>query len=154
MGFEWITMANHTSQYLTLCAASLMMHCFLHFLHLQTSLKIGEHQAHNLRGFLTLANLDLLSHYLSHTSHTTPFDALDVYALSIGMPNSKPVMSCLIALAAACKSHDTVKQGCAPGLVFRTEENVNFFAEKRLSLPDLCFVMDTTLEIIPTRKMS
>ncbi|KAJ5238808.1 hypothetical protein N7468_003427 [Penicillium chermesinum] len=56
--------------------------------------------------------LGLLGHYLTHTSHSIPCDKLDLYALSVGMPNlaftSKPVMSSLIALAAACKSHDLV----------------------------------------------
>jgi hypothetical protein len=65
-----------------------------------------------------MIELDLLSHYLTHTSKTIPFDALDLYALSIGIPNlafnNKPVMSSLIALAAACKSHDIVKQSKTP----------------------------------------
>jgi hypothetical protein len=59
-----------------------------------------------------------LSHYLTHTSKTIPFDALDLYALSIGIPNlafkNKPVMSSLIALAAACKSHDIIRQSKSP----------------------------------------
>ncbi|KAJ5748234.1 C6 transcription factor [Penicillium nucicola] len=62
---------------------------------------------------LDATELDLLSHYLSHTSRIIPFDDLDYYALSVGMPNiafrSRPVMSSLIALAAACKCHDLVK---------------------------------------------
>jgi hypothetical protein len=53
-----------------------------------------------------------------HTSKTIPFDALDLYALSIGIPNlafrNKPVMSSLIALAAACKSNDILKQTKTP----------------------------------------
>ncbi|KAJ5151467.1 uncharacterized protein N7482_010719 [Penicillium canariense] len=65
-------------------------------------------------GILDATELDLLSHYLTHTSQIIPFDNLDLYALSVGMPNlafnSKPVMSSLIALAAACKTHDIVKQ--------------------------------------------
>lgn len=62
---------------------------------------------------LDATELDLLSHYLTHTSHNIPFDDLDHYALSVGIPNialkSRPVMSSLIALAAACKCHDLVK---------------------------------------------
>ncbi|KAJ5525348.1 hypothetical protein N7494_011998, partial [Penicillium frequentans] len=62
---------------------------------------------------LDATELDLLSHYLTHTSQNIPFDDLDHYALSVGIPNiafkSRPVMSSLIALAAACKCHDLVK---------------------------------------------
>lgn len=62
---------------------------------------------------LDATELDLLSHYLTHTSQKIPFDDLDHYALSVGFPNiafkSRPVMSSLIALAAACKCHDLVK---------------------------------------------
>lgn len=62
---------------------------------------------------LDATELDLLSHYLTHTSENIPFDDLDHYALSVGIPNiafkSRPVMSSLIALAAACKCHDLVK---------------------------------------------
>lgn len=65
-----------------------------------------------------MTELDLLSHYLTHTSKTIPFDSLDLYALSIGIPNlafkNKPVMSSLIALAAACKCHDIVKTSKTP----------------------------------------
>ncbi|KAJ5620922.1 hypothetical protein N7510_004906 [Penicillium lagena] len=67
---------------------------------------------------LDATELSLLSHYLSHTSQTIPFDHLDLYALSVGIPNlafnNKPVMSSLLALAAACKSHDIVKQTKTP----------------------------------------
>lgn len=62
---------------------------------------------------LDATELDLFSHYLTHTSRNIPFDDLDHYALSVGIPNiafkSRPVMSSLIALAAACKCHDLVK---------------------------------------------
>ncbi|KAF3398108.1 hypothetical protein F1880_006361 [Penicillium rolfsii] len=68
--------------------------------------------------FLDMTELELLSHNLTHTSKTIPFDALDLYALSVGIPNlafkNRPVMSSLIALAAACKSHDLVKQSKTP----------------------------------------
>ncbi|KAJ5785296.1 C6 transcription factor [Penicillium pulvis] len=62
---------------------------------------------------LDATELDLLSHYLTHTSQNIPFDDLDHYALSVGIPNiafkSRPVMSSLVALAAACQCHDLVK---------------------------------------------
>ncbi|KAJ5993577.1 C6 transcription factor [Penicillium sp. IBT 35674x] len=66
---------------------------------------------------LDATELDLLSHYLTHTSQSIPFDDLDHYALSVGIPNialkSRPVMSSLIALAAACKCHDLVKSNAS-----------------------------------------
>ncbi|KAJ5391474.1 C6 transcription factor [Penicillium cosmopolitanum] len=69
-------------------------------------------------GNLDATELSLLSRYLAHTSRTIPFDDLDLYALSVGIPNlafnSKPVMSSLIALAAACKSHDIVNTTQTP----------------------------------------
>ncbi|OGM51261.1 C6 transcription factor [Aspergillus bombycis] len=68
----------------------------------------------DLPGTLDATELDLLAHYITHTSQTIPVDNLDVYALSIGVPNlafnSKVVMSSLLALAAACKSHDIAKR--------------------------------------------
>ncbi|OOQ83462.1 C6 transcription factor [Penicillium brasilianum] len=74
----------------------------------------GQSSVSRSSGFLDARDLDLLSHYLTHTSKTIPFDALDLYALSIGIPNlafkNEPVMSSLIALAAACKSHDIVNR--------------------------------------------
>ncbi|RLL96535.1 hypothetical protein CFD26_102604 [Aspergillus turcosus] len=64
-------------------------------------------------GTLDTIELSLLSHYLTHTSRTIPVDDLDLYALSVGVPNlaftSEVVMSSLLALAAACKSHDIAK---------------------------------------------
>ncbi|PLB50879.1 putative C6 transcription factor [Aspergillus steynii IBT 23096] len=62
--------------------------------------------------------LSLLSHYISHTSQVIPVDDLDLYALSVGVPNlafnCKAVMSSLLALAAACKSHDITKHAQEP----------------------------------------
>lgn len=59
---------------------------------------------------LDARDLELLSHYLSHTSRTTAFDRDDLYALHVGIPNlafsSKPLMSSMLALAAACQCHD------------------------------------------------
>ncbi|EAW14630.1 Zn(II)2Cys6 transcription factor [Aspergillus clavatus NRRL 1] len=64
-------------------------------------------------GTLDTIELSLLTHYLTHTSQTIPVDDLDLYALSVGVPNlafkSNVVMSSLLALAAACKSHDIAK---------------------------------------------
>ena len=69
-------------------------------------------------GALDATELGLLSHYLEHTSQIIPFDHVDLYALSVGMPNlafgSKPVMSSLLALAAACKCHDMVQEAQDP----------------------------------------
>lgn len=69
-------------------------------------------------GPLDATELGLLAHYLTHTSHTIPFDELDLYALSVGVPNlafkCDVVMSSLLALAAACKAHDIAKQNPTP----------------------------------------
>ncbi|KAK9245494.1 hypothetical protein V1506DRAFT_538323 [Lipomyces tetrasporus] len=63
---------------------------------------------------LDWTELELLSHYLTHTSCIIPFDLEDLYALRVGIPNlafrSKPLMSSIIALAAVCKSHDLLQQ--------------------------------------------
>ncbi|KAE8139266.1 hypothetical protein BDV38DRAFT_281428 [Aspergillus pseudotamarii] len=65
-------------------------------------------------GTLDATELGLLAHYITHTSQTIPCDDLDLYALSVGVPNlafhSKAVLSSLLALAAACKSHDIAKR--------------------------------------------
>ncbi|RDW65110.1 hypothetical protein BP6252_10761 [Coleophoma cylindrospora] len=64
--------------------------------------------------FFDRTELQLLSHYLTHTSRIIPFDVDDAYALQVGIPNlafrSKPLMSSIIALAAVCQSHDLVGQ--------------------------------------------
>ncbi|KAB8199944.1 hypothetical protein BDV34DRAFT_205760 [Aspergillus parasiticus] len=63
---------------------------------------------------LDATELGLLAHYITHTSQTIPFNDLDLYALSVGVPNlafnSRAVRSSLLALAAACKSHDIAQQ--------------------------------------------
>ncbi|EAW17253.1 putative C6 transcription factor [Aspergillus fischeri NRRL 181] len=68
-------------------------------------------------GTLDTIELGLLSHYLTHTSRSIPVDDLDLYALSVGVPNlafsSDVVMSSLLALAAACNSHDIAKRAQA-----------------------------------------
>lgn len=65
-------------------------------------------------GILDWRELELLSHYLTHTSRIIAFDVEDLYALRVGIPNlafrSKPLMSSILALAAVCKSHDLVQQ--------------------------------------------
>lgn len=67
---------------------------------------------------LDATEMNLLSHYLTHTSHTVPFDDDDLYALSVGIPNlafgNKAVMSSMLALAAACKCHNISKQTSKP----------------------------------------
>lgn len=59
-------------------------------------------------------DLELFSHYLAHTSRTIPFDQTDTYALQIGIPKlafgSKPLMSSILALAAACQCHDLLTE--------------------------------------------
>lgn len=69
-------------------------------------------------GSLDATELNLLAHYITHTSQTIPFDDLDLYALSVGMPNlafkNQAVMSSLLALAAACKSHDIAQSAPKP----------------------------------------
>lgn len=72
-------------------------------------------------------DLGLFSHYLTHTSRTIPFDQTDTYALQVGFPNlafgSKPIMSSILALAAACQCHDllTEAQEQARGTVTRAD---------------------------------
>lgn len=79
-----------------------------------SSLWDGEFQNEALRktnlSHLDARDLELLTHYLTHTSQTIPYDKADLYALHIGIPNlalsSKPLMSSVLALAAACQCHD------------------------------------------------
>lgn len=67
---------------------------------------------------LNATEFALLSHYLTHTSHAVAFDEEDLYALSVGFPNiafgSKPVMSSMLALAAACKCYSLLKHTSSP----------------------------------------
>jgi hypothetical protein len=66
---------------------------------------------------LDARELELLSHYLSHTSRTIAFDHNDLYALHVGIPNlafsSKALMSSMLALAAACQCHDLLEAAAA-----------------------------------------
>ncbi|KAM5347762.1 hypothetical protein ACJ41O_007586 [Fusarium nematophilum] len=63
---------------------------------------------------LNSTELELLSHYLSHTARAIAFDSQDLYVLKVGFPNlafrSKPLMSSVLALAAVCKCHDIITQ--------------------------------------------
>lgn len=69
-------------------------------------------------GTLDATELGLLSHYLTNTSRAIPFDDVDLYSLSVGVPNlafnSKPIMSSLLALSAASKCHDIARQAQNP----------------------------------------
>lgn len=57
---------------------------------------------------------ELLSHYLSHTARAFAFDTDDLYALQIGFPSlafrSRLIMKSMLALAAVCKCHDTLRK--------------------------------------------
>ncbi|KAI2829287.1 transcriptional regulator family: Fungal Specific TF [Aspergillus niger] len=78
---------------------------------------------------LNATELNLLAHYLSHTSQTIPFDSLDLYALAVGVPNlafkCKAVMSSLLSLAAACKCHDIANENTQRPLDTRTLTEIN-----------------------------
>lgn len=62
---------------------------------------------------LDARDLELLRHYLSHTSRTIAFDRDDLYVLHVGIPNlafsSKALMSSMLALAAASQCHDLLE---------------------------------------------
>lgn len=66
---------------------------------------------------LDARDLELLSHYLSHTSRSIAYDRDDLYALHVGIPNlafsSKALMSSMLALAAACQCHDLLEPSVA-----------------------------------------
>lgn len=66
---------------------------------------------------LDARDLELLSHYLSHTSRMTAYDRDDLYALHVGIPNlafgRKALMSSMLALAAACRCHDILEASAA-----------------------------------------
>lgn len=67
---------------------------------------------------LDAQDLELLTHYLSHTSQTIPYDKADLYALHIGIPNlafsSKPLMGSVLALAAVCQCYDLLPATVQP----------------------------------------
>ncbi|KAK4195237.1 putative transcriptional regulatory protein [Triangularia verruculosa] len=58
--------------------------------------------------------LELLRHYLTHTSRVIPYDDDDLYALQEGFPNlafrCRTLMNSILALAAICKCHDILMQ--------------------------------------------
>ncbi|UKZ79854.1 hypothetical protein TrVFT333_007617 [Trichoderma virens FT-333] len=67
---------------------------------------------------LNSEELELLSHYITHTSRIIPFNAEELHALHVGIPNlafgSRPVMGSILALSAVCKCYDIVRHSPAP----------------------------------------
>ncbi|KAM0470336.1 hypothetical protein ACHAPX_009954 [Trichoderma viride] len=67
---------------------------------------------------LNSEELELLSHYITHTSRAIPYNSEDLYALHVGIPNlafgSRPVMESILALSAVCKCYDILKHSPAP----------------------------------------
>lgn len=67
---------------------------------------------------LNSEELELLSHYITHTSRVIPVDLEDLYVLHIGIPNlafsSRPVMGSVLALSAVCKCYDILKHSPKP----------------------------------------
>ncbi|KAM3502362.1 hypothetical protein MY10362_004905, partial [Beauveria mimosiformis] len=61
---------------------------------------------------LSACELELFSHYITHTSRVIPHGKEDMFPLQIGMPNlaftNPAVMHSMLALAASCKCHDTM----------------------------------------------
>ncbi|OAA49686.1 Zn(2)-C6 fungal-type DNA-binding domain protein [Cordyceps fumosorosea ARSEF 2679] len=64
---------------------------------------------------LSARELELFSHYITHTSRVIPHGREDMFPLQVGMPNlafSNPaVMDSILALAASCKCHDMLLGG-------------------------------------------
>ncbi|TQV98592.1 hypothetical protein V2A60_007688 [Cordyceps javanica] len=62
---------------------------------------------------LNARELELFSHYITHTSHVIPHGKEDMFPLQVGMPNlaftNPAVMDAILALAASCKSHDIIR---------------------------------------------
>lgn len=75
------------------------------------------HPAAGRLPLLSSCELELLSHYITHTSRVIPSDKDDMFALHVGMPNlaftSSAVMGSMLALSAACKCHDMLKSAGA-----------------------------------------
>ncbi|KAJ4164338.1 hypothetical protein LMH87_006015 [Akanthomyces muscarius] len=61
---------------------------------------------------LNARELELFSHYITHTSRVIPYGKEDMFPLQVGMPNlaftNPAVMSSILALAASCKCHDMI----------------------------------------------
>lgn len=74
----------------------------------------GPRVSHDLNS----EELELLSHYITHTSRVIPYTSEDLYALHVGIPNlafgSRPVMESILALSAVCKCYDILKHSPAP----------------------------------------
>lgn len=66
---------------------------------------------------LSSRELDLFSHYITHTSRVIPSDQQDLFALHVGIPNlaftTPAVMGAVLALSAACKCHHLVPRWTA-----------------------------------------
>ena len=75
---------------------------------------------------LSSRELDLLSHYIAHTSRVIPSDKEDVFVLHVGIPNlaftSAAVMGSLLALAATCKCHDMLDKSPSPSSLQNLDE--------------------------------
>lgn len=67
---------------------------------------------------LSSRELELFSHYITHTSHVIPSDQADLFALHVGIPNlaltTPAIMGAVLALSAACKCYDILKTTPAP----------------------------------------
>ncbi|CEJ93496.1 hypothetical protein VHEMI09077 [[Torrubiella] hemipterigena] len=72
---------------------------------------------------LSSQELELFSHFITHTSRVIPSDEDDLFALHVGIPNlaltTPTVMGSVLALSAACKCHDLLK---TPPTATRLEE--------------------------------
>lgn len=72
---------------------------------------------------LSSQELELFSHFITHTSRVIPSDEDDLFALHVGIPNlaltTPAVMGSVLALSAACKCHDLLK---APPTATRLDE--------------------------------
>lgn len=69
--------------------------------------------------------LELLKHYLEHTSKDPAAGDQDQYTLQVGIPSlacrSKPLMRSVLALAAVCKCCDIINQPSTPGVSDRSQ---------------------------------
>lgn len=82
--------------------------------YLASGVSEGSQASHALNS----EELELLSHYITHTSRSIPFGSEDFYVLHVGIPNlafsSRPVMGSILALSAVCKCYDILKHSPAP----------------------------------------
>lgn len=67
---------------------------------------------------LNSRELELLSHYIMHTSRAIPIGEEDLYVLNVVIPNlafgSESVMASMLALSAACRCRDILDQSESP----------------------------------------